>query len=230
MLPVGGKLDARGAPEKINFEFRPIIEGINETLDAVIGPLNMAAEYVDRISKGDMPEKITDSYNGDFNAIKNNLNTCIDAIEGLIKDTHMLSVSAVEGNLSTRADAERHEGDFRKIVQGINNTLDAVINPLTMAADYIDRISKGDMPEKITAEYKGDFNLIKNNLNVLISALDDITLAAEKIAGGDLTVELKERSSKDKLMKALSKMVSELKKLLCRLNWPVIMWLPEVMK
>jgi methyl-accepting chemotaxis protein len=28
--------------------------------------------------------KITDSYNGDFNGIKNNLNTCIDALSGLI--------------------------------------------------------------------------------------------------------------------------------------------------
>jgi methyl-accepting chemotaxis protein len=48
--------------------------GVNSTLDAVIGPLNVAAEYVDRISKGDMPKMITDNYNGDFNDIKNNLN------------------------------------------------------------------------------------------------------------------------------------------------------------
>ena len=40
----------------------------------------MTAEYVDRISKGDIPPKITDTYNGDFNEIKNNLNVCIDAI------------------------------------------------------------------------------------------------------------------------------------------------------
>jgi hypothetical protein len=42
--------------------------GVNDTLDAVIGPLNVAASYVDRISKGDLPPKITDNYNGDFNA------------------------------------------------------------------------------------------------------------------------------------------------------------------
>ena len=59
---------------------------MNETLDAVIGPLNVAAEYVDRISKGDIPPKITDSYNGDFNEIKNNLNTCIDAVNALVAD------------------------------------------------------------------------------------------------------------------------------------------------
>ena len=63
-------------PSKHQGDFRKIVQGVNETLDAVIGPLNVAAEYVDRISKGDIPPKITDSYNGDFNEIKNNLNQC----------------------------------------------------------------------------------------------------------------------------------------------------------
>jgi hypothetical protein len=41
----------------------------------VIGPLNVAAGYVDNIAKGNIPAKITDRYNGDFNILKNNLNT-----------------------------------------------------------------------------------------------------------------------------------------------------------
>ena len=32
----------------------------------------------------------------------------------------MLSRAAVEGKLATRADASKHQGDFRKIVQGVN--------------------------------------------------------------------------------------------------------------
>ncbi|WP_414716779.1 hypothetical protein, partial [Syntrophomonas wolfei] len=31
------------------------MEGVNHTLDAVIGPLNVAADYVERISQGDIP-------------------------------------------------------------------------------------------------------------------------------------------------------------------------------
>ena len=57
---IAGKLATRGNVEKVNFEFQGIVQGVNETLDAVIGPLNVAAEYVDRISKGDIPPKITD--------------------------------------------------------------------------------------------------------------------------------------------------------------------------
>jgi len=166
-----GKLSIRGNSEKFKGGFKEIISGLNNTLDAIIGPLNMAAEYIDRISKGDVPAKITESYNGDFNEIKNNLNVCIDAIKALIDDGHYLAKNAIEGKLSVRADSVKHQGDFRKIISGFNETLDAVIGPLNMAAEYVDRISKGDVPEKITESYNGDFNEIKNNLNVCIDAI-----------------------------------------------------------
>ncbi|HOK14078.1 MAG TPA: HAMP domain-containing protein, partial [Candidatus Kapabacteria bacterium] len=143
-----GKLDYRADAGKYQGDFKDLVVGFNSTLDAIIGPLNVAAEYVDRISKGDIPPKITDEYKGDFNEIKNNLNTCIDAINALVADANMLSKAAVEGRLDTRADASKHQGDFRKIVQGVNDTLDAVIGPLNVAAEYVDRISKGDIPPK----------------------------------------------------------------------------------
>ena len=47
--------------------YRDRMNEINTMLDAMIGPLNVTAGYVDRISKGDIPPKITDNYNGDFN-------------------------------------------------------------------------------------------------------------------------------------------------------------------
>ncbi|NUQ64142.1 MAG: MCP four helix bundle domain-containing protein, partial [Pirellulales bacterium] len=41
---VAGKLETRGNPELVSLEFRPIVEGVNATLDAVIGPLMVSAE------------------------------------------------------------------------------------------------------------------------------------------------------------------------------------------
>ena len=54
----------------------------------------------------------------------------------------MLSQAAIEGRLDTRADASKHRGEFRKIVEGVNDTLDAVIGPLNVAAEYVERISR----------------------------------------------------------------------------------------
>jgi PAS domain S-box-containing protein len=168
---VEGKLSTRADASKHQGEYRKVVEGVNATLDAVIGPLNVSAEYVDRISKGDIPPRITDSYNGDFNEIKNNLNACIDAISRMVADGVGLTQSMLEGKLGARADASKHQGDFGKVIEGFNLTLDNVIKPLNVSAEYVDRISKGDIPPKITDSYNGDFNEIKNNLNACIDAI-----------------------------------------------------------
>jgi len=67
-------------------------------------------------------------------------------VGALVADAVMLSKAAVEGKLATRADASKHQGDFRKVVQGVNDCLDAVIGPLNVAARYVDDISKGNIP------------------------------------------------------------------------------------
>ena len=191
---VDGKLATRADASKHMGDYRKIVQGVNDTLDAVIGPLNVSADYVDRISKGDIPAKITDNYNGDFNTIKNNLNQCIATVNALVADAHMLSQAAVDGKLATRADASKHMGDYRKIVQGVNDTLDAVIGPLNVTADYVDRISKGEIPAKITDNYNGDFNTIKNNLNQCITAVDALVADANTLVQASLAGQLSTRA------------------------------------
>ncbi|MBF0539783.1 MAG: MCP four helix bundle domain-containing protein, partial [Nitrospirae bacterium] len=178
---IDGRLATRGNAERFNGGYREIVTGVNKTLDAVIGPLNVAANYVERISKGDIPTAIVDTYNGDFNTIKNNLNACIANINALVGDANTLVEAAVAGKLATRADAARHSGDYRKIVDGVNKTLDAVIGPLNVAANYVERISKGDIPEAITDKYHGDFNTIKGNLNACIANINALVVDANTL-------------------------------------------------
>ena len=215
---VEGKLSTRADASKHQGDFRKVVAGVNDTLDAVIGPLNVAAEYVAKISVGDIPPTITDTYNGDFNILKNNFNVCIAAVNALVADANLLSKAAVEGKLATRADATKHQGDFRKVVAGVNDTLDAVIGPLNVAAEYVAKISIGDMPPVITATYNGDFNTIKNNLNVCIEATNQQAAAAKGISMGDLTAVVKVRSENDVMAKALIDVVKAVNELVADAN------------
>ena len=74
-------------PTKFAGGWCTLVGGVNNLCDAVRRPINVTAEYVDRISKGDIPPKITDEYKGDFNEIKNNLNACIEVMNGLLAET-----------------------------------------------------------------------------------------------------------------------------------------------
>jgi methyl-accepting chemotaxis protein len=218
---VEGKLATRADASKHQGDYRKVIEGVNATLDAVIGPLNVSAEYVDRISKGDIPPKITDSYNGDFNEIKNNLNNCIDNIQALVADSGLLVKAAVEGKLATRADASKHQGDFRKIVEGVNQTLDAVIGPLNVSAEYVDRISKGDIPPKITDSYNGDFNEIKNNLNNCIDNIRALVAETDLLIKASVEGKLATRADTTKHQGDFRKIVEGVNEMLDAILLPI---------
>jgi methyl-accepting chemotaxis protein len=177
---VEGRLSTRADVAKHEGDYRKIIEGVNQTLDAVIGPLNVAADYVDKISKGAIPPKITDSYSGDFNTIKHNLNACIDNVNALVADAATLAMAAVEGRLSTRADAGKHQGDYRKVIEGVNETLDAVIAPLHDVGRVLDEMAEGNMTARMDGSYAGDFKQLADALN---KAAQQMQGALQQIAG-----------------------------------------------
>ncbi len=89
----------------------------------------------------------------------------------------------------------------------------SVKRPIQKVTTYIDRIARGDIPEKIEEDYKGEFIQVKNNLNRLIDATHAVTLLAEKIALGDMEIIVENRSENDRLMKALNRMIQSLKTL-----------------
>ena len=71
----------------------------------------------------------------------------------MVTEAVSLEKSAIDGQLNTRADANKYQGDFRKVIEGFNKSLDAIVTPLTMAAGYVEKLAKGDMPAKITDSY-----------------------------------------------------------------------------
>jgi methyl-accepting chemotaxis protein len=210
-----GKLDSRGNESGYQGKWKELVSGVNQLIDAFVGPINVTAEYIDRISKGNIPPKITDTYKGDFNEIKNNLNACLDTMTNLLMETNLLVDAAIEGRLSTRAEAKKFEGGWYDLVNGINKTLDAVIGPLNVSAEYVDRISNGDIPQRITDNYNGDFNEIKNNLNRLIDTLSgfvsDMNNMSKQHDLGDIDVVMDEnkfQGSYKEMAKGLNGMVN----------------------
>ncbi|QXE87683.1 MCP four helix bundle domain-containing protein [Geomonas nitrogeniifigens] len=172
--------------------------------------LGTGVDIAEKLARGDLSVSIPETGKDETGQLLRAMQTMVASIKGLVADTMALSSAAMEGKLASRADVSRHQGAYREVVEGVNGTLDAVIGPLNVAAEYVERISKGNMPPEITEEYKGDFNEIKNNLNVLIRATETITAASREVAGGNLTVTITERSAEDELMRSLANMVGKL--------------------
>ena len=170
---VEGQLTARGDAAKYQGAYREVVQGMNDTLDALVGPLTRSMDHLEHLAAGVVDEQITREYKGDYARLKTSFNACFDAIHALITDANALGQSAVEGKLDTRADASRHKGDYRKIVQGFNDTLDAVIHPVNEAAAVLDAMARRDLTARVKGDYKGDHARIKVALNTALDAVQE---------------------------------------------------------
>jgi methyl-accepting chemotaxis protein len=205
-----GQLSDRGKPEQFQGAFAEIVRGVNTMLDAILLPIGEGNRILAQISSGKIDELIAQTYKGDHEKMKQAINNVAQVLQGLHKELARLTEASNAGKLSERGKYDQFQGAYAEIVRGVNAILEAVINPLNVSAKYVELISKGDNPPPITDTYYGDFNLIKNNLNTLVAAMNEITSAAEEISNGNLTVDIRERSPQDKLMQALSAMVAGL--------------------
>jgi len=279
---VEGHLDIRGQADAFNGGFREIVAGVNNTLDAVVGPLNIAAEYIERIGKGEIPPKITDEYYGDFREIKNNLNACLDGlgalsvadytlklmnkndltqpIEGefdgifgeisksingvhaqlgrivnistnirngdlsdldflrsigkrsendhlipallgmtetilmLVEETRTMAQIAIDGDLNNRGDITKFRGEYATVIDGFNQTLDAVIDPITAASVALNELAEGNLSIAMAGDYKGQHGKIKHDMNRTIEFLrnyvEEITHTLEEMGRGNFDLEI----------------------------------------
>lgn len=201
------------------------IAAIDEKIDVPIADIkkNLVAFTETMVKESDEADKFYDKTKSEANSLSISVLVIIlllvtgfgiyftNNIKGILKkvmdEIKMLTNAAVQGNLSTRSETDKINFEFRPLAEGLNQTMDAVTGPLNVAAEYVERISKGDMPPMISDTYHGDFNAIKNNLNTLIQALNQIIEKAQLMSQGDLTITLTKRSENDQLMKALDDMV-----------------------
>jgi methyl-accepting chemotaxis protein len=279
---VKGQLQERGDTNNFAGAYQEVVEGFNATLDAIVAPLNTAAATIDQIGKGVIPQKIIQTYQGDFEVLKNSINACIDGLEGLVEgssvlarmtandfdarvegsyqgifkeiadsvnklgvqigqmidvlenvsngqlkdlpileglgkqseadrllptmirmienlkllteETRMLSNAAVEGVLSTRGDADKFSGEYRSVISGINETLNAVIEPVEETSQVLQEMAKGNLSVTMTGDFKGDHAVIKLALNETIENLKnyvyEISHVLEEMGKGNLNQQI----------------------------------------
>jgi methyl-accepting chemotaxis protein len=90
-----------------------------------------------------------------------------------------LGQDAQAGLLNSRGNTTEFKGGFKDLIISLNNVINTFVKPLKVANKAIERIGNGVIPPKITTEYKGDFNELKNNINACIDGLGALTETGE---------------------------------------------------
>lgn len=154
----------------------------------IIKPVSEIVETANAISNGDFKGNIKIASQDEIGLLAAAFQKMQNIIDSVLQEMDKLILAIKNGDLSARGNSESFEGGWRKLIIGFNSVIDAFASPIEMAAQSINRISKGDMPEHIKEEYKGDFNEIKNNLNTMIDNLVQFAVnvqeSAEQVASG----------------------------------------------
>jgi methyl-accepting chemotaxis protein len=154
-----GKLVERGQHDKFRGAYADIVRGVNAILDAVITPLNFSAGYVQRISKGDIPAQITDTYHGDFNLIKTNLNTLIVAMNDITSAAEEISNGNLTVSIRERSPEDKLMQALHSMVAGLTRTVSdirSIAGEVSAASQSIStasiQVSKGASSQAAAAE------------------------------------------------------------------------------
>lgn len=104
---------------------------------------------------------------------------------GVEVEVNALVGAAAAGNFSERISVVGKEGFFLKLAEGLNSLVTTADKGLNDVARVLGAVAKGDLTERIDAEYSGTFGDLKNYCNEttasLTSMLGDIRSAADMI-------------------------------------------------
>lgn len=171
-LANSGVLSDRSDVNAFKGGYAIIIKAINSMLDSVTKPLEEERRILVQVAEGNIDELITETYQGDHEVMKLAVNSVGIAVQELHEELKSIASAVGSGKLSERGDTSKFKGAYADLVAGVNLILDELITPLDKAANYIESIAYGDIPPKIEDVYYGDFNTLKNNINLCIDSLN----------------------------------------------------------
>nr|WP_278440850.1 methyl-accepting chemotaxis protein [Pseudomonas oryzihabitans] len=180
-----GETVVRIPAERFQGAYRSMAEGVNGMVAGHLSDSSKAMACVKSFGEGDLSVQL-ERFPGQKAVINDNLEQVRGNIQRLVEDANQLSQAAMAGRLDTRADASAHQGDFRRIVAGINGTLDAIVAPVNEAMGVMAGLAQGDLSRTVRGDYQGQLLELKESINGTVGKLNqiigDVRLSADALA------------------------------------------------
>ncbi len=131
------------------------------------------AQMANQIAEGNTEIELQIQGNDEIAQLRLSMKKMSQNINNMIEDTMSLCQSAIIGRLSERADISKHFGDYKRIVEGFNQTLDAIIKPVQEAMNVMSSMAEKDLSARIEKDFKGDMDKFKDNINKAFSIMEE---------------------------------------------------------
>jgi methyl-accepting chemotaxis protein len=182
-------------------QYQGIFAEVATAVNAVQDRVNYVADTVEMVSHGDLTR--LDHYRqlgkrSEQDRLVPAFIRTLETLQILVADTDLLTRAARKGQLGARADATKHEGEYRKIVEGVNETLDTVVVPFKKVQGAIvqlesstqdtskssDEIAKAAEQVAVTSQKCADLSKkVLEQIENIEGQIADLSASNEEIAG-----------------------------------------------
>jgi methyl-accepting chemotaxis protein len=133
--------------EKVEIACKGDHEKMKDAINGVHSWLTELITFVTKMANGDLSASMAKASEQD--QVHEWLVLLQKSIEALAVDATKLAASSAQGKFDIRADAEKHRGEFRKIIDGVNQTLDSIVAPLRITGENASTLASAS--EELTA-------------------------------------------------------------------------------
>ncbi|MCG8483278.1 MAG: methyl-accepting chemotaxis protein [Clostridia bacterium] len=144
--------------------YKVVAQSVNDMVNGHIEMNRKAMACVEAFGKGNFDAEL-EQFPGKKAVINDIIETLRANLKKVNTEIRTLVEKSVKGELSIRAEASEYEGDWNKLTSGINQLLEAIIEPIKEARLVLGEMSKGNLSARIEGDYQGDHAEIKNALN-----------------------------------------------------------------
>ncbi len=184
-----GYLNERINESYYSGNYQHVIVSINEMVESYASIVNELLSSIMKIAEGNFDFKVRE-FTGKKEIITETILLLQSNLFGINNEIDNLTKRAIQGKLSSRADVKNFEGDWRSILNGLNELMEVVVRPINESSYVLQEISEGNFGVKIEGDYNGDFLIIKNATNEMIENVSayirEIAHILRKISKGDL--------------------------------------------
>jgi methyl-accepting chemotaxis protein len=193
-----GDIDVFIPAEQFTGSFAQMAQRVNGMVAGHISVKKKAMACIAEFGRGNF-EAPLERFPGKKAFINDTIEQVRTNLKAIIAEFQALGKDAVDGKLSSRADAGKHQGDFAKIVGGINEMLDAILVPIGEGNRVLRQIRGGNLREKVEIACKGDHEAMKNAVNGVHLWLTELVDYVTKMANGDMSATVAKASDQDQI-------------------------------
>jgi len=176
LVVVADKIAVGEIQQRIDHTSKDEIGRLAESFRRMIDYINAVSKAAESIGAGNLDIRLQPKSADD--QLANSFARSARILQEMGQEINQLSEAGKQGQLTVRGNADKYQGMYKKMVQGINETLDAVVAPIGEANDILFRMSHGDMTVRMTGSYHGDLDKMKQSVNLLG---DSLTSTLQKV-------------------------------------------------